>query len=666
MISGKSCAPTLESLEARMLLSASGYADLAVSNVAVEGVPTTGSAMTVAYDVSNLGDEPGEGWQDMIQVSRNSRPFTTDPAFVRGIAGFGAGMGEDPLAPGETVRVTAQVQLFTNATGRHYVVVMGNWEEMVDEGGQTANNTASTAISIVLAPPIDLTPTELTVLPALRAGRTSVIAWTVENLLDTASSSFWTDEVYFSRDAKLGRGDVLLGTYQNVMPLAGLGQYAGSIQIDVPDSIVGAGYLIVKVNAYGAREGSKTRNNTFAQAVTVEGVQFTSIYSGMFLPRSQAIVLPAKSHLAEAGQLTVAIDAYTPFPLDTGAPAGGQTSGTLISGRDLPAGAWTGSLVIDTSGLAFGIYTLSVRIDQGGDSLTRQVRAVVVEQAIRKNDKLGDTVGGDGYEHFNIDAGRVGDALVWRVGTNHWYDDSEDNGDFLLEVDRGRAMTRHGVALADRTTESGATVAAGGLYSGAVFTPGGVVPKHLAKIDTFVQETTGNSFVLVLPSIGTAPWAYDMFGGVKLTDLNVPKIDQAAKKRIVVKHTMWCGNDLIEIELTTLLVRWPMLPAVLPRPKVTAITAKGDKAREASIVGPYAAGTTLTVAATVKAASAKDPVVAVIFDVGGEIVIDPTPRDKWTFPFEVGALTADTPVLVTAVAASGLSSEVFQGLIRVA
>ena len=102
-------------------------------------------------------------------------------------------------------------------------------------------------------------------------------------------------------------------------------------------------------------------------------------------------------------------------------------------------------------------------------------------------------------------------------------------------------------------------------------------------------------------------------------------------------------------------------------PVVTALTGLYDANTKASVVGRYIAGVAVTekLGAKVTAAGWSDPVVSVTFTLGSKQFVDTTPWDGWGFSFNVGTLTGDTPLVVTAKAKSGQTSTAYQGQVQV-
>jgi hypothetical protein len=617
----------------------------------------------VQYDLTNAGDTSAEGWQDLIQVARARVSLIDGMGAFRGFNAFGWAQNDDPLAPGQTITVTTTVDLMPRLTGRYNLLVSADCNYQLDEQGMTDDNQAYIPIVVGRPPAVDLRG-DAVVAGDAKLSQDATITWTATNASDSAAVTGWTDQIYWSRDGRLGRGDILLGSYPHVGGLDAGAQYSGMLTTALPPEALGQGFIIVQVNGdRGAVErGPDRRNNLIVKPITVDGLALSDFHSGQFVPRSTTVVLPfdASFGAGPAASVDVTVGSFQAFPL-ADIPGGGTTTATLIDDLEIQPGSTHSALVLNTSSLAYGTYTMTITIDRGGEVQTQQFGLSVVEAAVSQIDRLGDTVGGDSYEHFNMDAGLVGDCIVWRLATNHWSDGSDDNGDFLIRVGRGKGMRLFGVALADRTTDEMYNVTAGQLYSDCTFTPGEVVPRYLAKISTFAAESAGDSFIRTQANTDAA-WDYDLFGGVKIAALGIAKDDQAARTPVSVSHTMYCGNDEITITIAPLLVRWPKLAVNIDKPQVVKLAARGDRLREPELVGTYTSGKQLVLKAIVRPAR-KDPVVAVVFEVNGQTYVDDSPRGGWTMPFTTEL--ADTPLRIRAVSASGIVSDDFDALVRV-
>jgi len=647
---------SLELLEPRMLLSLAGYPDLAVENLVVPATGEIGATVHIEYDVYNRGDtDTSNGWDDMIMLGRSIVPMFG----VMGIPQMAD--HADALAAGDHVHVAKDVTVPAGPAGSMHLQVTANFNESyVDESGQDANNFLRTTLRVTAPPPVDLQPASLTPAGAAVAGESLSLTWEVDNTSANGARGQWTDAVYFSRDAKFDAKDLLLGSQTWGVEVPAGQPYASGATFTVPRAALGAGFLILVTNSDGgATETAAAKaNNTLAVPIAVQGFNPASMSGGMFLPCSPANLVKLDTYASAAGAtMDIWFSTFTPLPIaPTHNAAPPALPLALASAQPLPTGLGSTTLVVDTAGLAYGTYTLNFRMkDGGGNVISAESMAVtLVTSSVSKNDLLGEAIGGDGYEVYNLSLGRADDLLLFRAGENY----SGEDADFRIRVGPGKGRASHtfGIPHADRTTGAGADIFKGRLYTNVGFAPGEVVASIPALINTFGGEVVGQSFSDQLLHTGAGNWKYDVFAGVLLSALGPD-----AAKWINVGWTMYCGNDEINVDFFG-----GSLVAVPAVPQVAGLTAKYDGNPDKAVVGRYIGGVTLmeTCGATVKAPTG-DPVVAVIFDIAGERFVDTNSKDGWSFPYNVGALSGNTALVVTAVTASGQTSAPYAGQVQV-
>ena len=519
----------LEHLEPRLLLSRPGFPDLAVENLSAPPEALAGSTITVEYDLVNHGDVdfPAYG-VDMIYAGGRRRPRLIDiPA--------GTVAHDEAIAPGESVHVIEQVVLSPDAHGGKFVAVWTNPAEIYPEGGQTANNRAATAIRVEPIPPADLLCIDLAATD-LVTGREADINATIRNDGDSPARGGWTDEIYLSANARLDRKDIRVASLDHWEDLAPGASYDLHVTATVPPEALGCKYLIVHTNADGGHGENRqaARNNKRAFGAMVAGFRLEGLYGGAFLARGRSQRLNVVAAGDPGSRLDVTLSDFDPLPI---APGGDPGTVRLADDAKLDPRRKRTPLGYDTSGLPLGNYTLHAVMRDGEAVLAEQTLSVtLVDHVVRRSDRLGDTVGGDDYEVFNLEVARAGDALLWRLGTNY---DGEDC-DFRILAGRGRGADVFGLACGDRTTGAGEYLSAGALYVGAEFAPGEVVPRIPALIDTFQEEVFGESFLIDEPGAGA--WQRNLLGGVMLDALG-----DAAAGGVTLSWSMWCGNDFIKV-----------------------------------------------------------------------------------------------------------------------
>ncbi len=239
-------------------------ADLAVTAIAAPATAEAGRPITVTWTDRNdgSGSVQAASWVDRVVVSSDAILGDEDDVQL------GTLTQTTPLAVGESVSQTLQVTLpFSLASGNYWLYVQADSTGRVFEAAGEGNNLSAAHLLAVTRRTPDLVASDLTVaLPASAAGRIGV-GWRVDNFGDNRTdSTSWTDAVYLSRDATLGSGDLLLGTYFRGNPLENGDGYRVDTSFALPANL-GSGdyYLIVRTDANGqVTEGADGEANNVA------------------------------------------------------------------------------------------------------------------------------------------------------------------------------------------------------------------------------------------------------------------------------------------------------------------------------------------------------------------------------------------------------------------
>jgi hypothetical protein len=518
----------LEILENRTLLSLAGWPDLAVENLSVPASAVAGNAITIEYDLVNHGDAAFRaGGVDYLYWGTSARPsLKTAPTLEIPQAG--------EIPAGGTLHVTQEYTPALSESGRWYVVVLANPFEKVGEGKQLANNLASAAVTVTAVPAADLAPISIAA-DVLAGGQAAHVIGTVTNNGANTAIGGWSDEVYLSSNSTWDAKDILLGRVLHAADVPAGGSYTIDFTATVPPEAVGDKYLILKADAdaQANETAAGMANNRKAAAMIVKGAVLVNAYDGMFLARSANFKLKMRSYSDRPGTiLSMTLDNFSPLPV---LPECSGADLPLLWDLRLADGAKNQTLTLNPAGAALGTYRLTVTASYKGTVVSQQTLDVtVVDDVLRKNDKLGDAIGGLAYEIYNMEIGRAGDSLLFRVGTN--YDGAD--GDFRLVTGKLPAQSVFGIALGDRQTASGYSLTGGDLYTGATFAPGQTDARYPALIDTYGQQIAGESFVAISDHQGYGGWKYDLLAGV-----NIDQLGPLAPAGVTVSWTMYCGND---------------------------------------------------------------------------------------------------------------------------
>jgi len=530
---------SVEALEPRLFLAVTEFVDVAVVNLRVPAAVQAESTFTVEYDLVNRGNLMASSDSlDTIFLRASTRPGIDDKTLAS------PEYSED-IEPGESVHMAVSVALPRGVSGTRHISVFANVFGMLEEGTHILNNTATKAINILPPPPADLVPVSLTPgATVLMPGNSVHVVGQVRNVGVNPALGGWADALYVSQDAKLDSRDILLTTCTHAGDLDPGATYQVDFDATVPPEALGAKYLILKVDQTGfANETAKGRTNNALKAdVSVVGVRFKSLASGTFLARSHKASLTLDCSANTPGAvLDLELSGYKPLPFqpDLTAPDTELVQDWLVT----PGKLKTVPLSFDLSGLPYGTYTLSAELDLGGGHIAHEeVDVTLVDEAVGKSDKLGDTIGGPAYEVFNMEAGRAGDAILFRVGTNY----GDDDADFRI-VPSGAAVTGSGalgIAGGSRLAGNGSDLTMGALYRGVEFAPGEVVETYPALIDDWEQEIEGQSFLDRMDHAGPGQWDYDLFGGVLIDALG------DVSRGLKICWSMYCSNDWVELPVS--------------------------------------------------------------------------------------------------------------------
>ncbi len=137
-------------------------------------------------------------------------------------------------------------------------------------------NTSEFSPSITLTGELpNLTITEATAPTTASASQTITLSWTGKNDSSvTTGSSYWYDQVVFSKNDIYGDSDDIYLTYQyisnsNGLPLEPNETYTASSTVTLPSYVAGSGYLLYKTDASSYQTESNENDNVYAQALDI-------------------------------------------------------------------------------------------------------------------------------------------------------------------------------------------------------------------------------------------------------------------------------------------------------------------------------------------------------------------------------------------------------------
>ncbi|MCA2848116.1 MAG: right-handed parallel beta-helix repeat-containing protein, partial [Pseudanabaena sp. M114S2SP2A07QC] len=161
-------------------------------------------------------------------------------------------------------------------------------------------NTSEFSPSITLTGELpNLTITEATAPTTASASQTITLSWTGKNDSSvTTGSSYWYDQVVFSKNDIYGDSDDIYLTYQyisnsNGLPLEPNETYTASSTVTLPSYVAGSGYLLFKTDAFNYQVESNEDDNVYTQAINIAAPNLiiTNVTAPTTASASQSITL---------------------------------------------------------------------------------------------------------------------------------------------------------------------------------------------------------------------------------------------------------------------------------------------------------------------------------------------------------------------------------------
>lgn len=238
--------------------------DLVVDALVPPDTASSGQLATVSWRVINQGEAPPQTstWSDAVYLSTDA---TLSPATD---VQLGTVPRRETLDAGASYTRTETFRVPNGVFGRYYLIVAN---AVADD--DPTNNVARSAgrIDVGRTPAPDLAVRAVTAPAGGTAGQPVDVSWTVENQGEGApQATDWFDAVYLSADDRLGRNDVLLGSERTTGSLAPGQRYTVDRTVDLPASVEGERYLLVRTDrGGGVYEEGRTANNVAATRVVV-------------------------------------------------------------------------------------------------------------------------------------------------------------------------------------------------------------------------------------------------------------------------------------------------------------------------------------------------------------------------------------------------------------
>ena len=224
--------------------------DLQVTSIIPPTNFFSGTSVNVTATVSNLGEIATltSSWADALFVS--SQPDFSTATCIAVVHHSGV------LALGDSYQVAFGGTIPVTMYGEAYFFVYTDCYEQVYEHVLNHNNIMmSEAVNVILSPPADLTPTDLTVPATVSTGESFAYSYTVYNSgAGNPNVNSWVDKVYLSQNTDtLVANAVLLKTVNHYGGLQPGVHYSVSESLVLPSSVAsGTYYLYVHADADNA------------------------------------------------------------------------------------------------------------------------------------------------------------------------------------------------------------------------------------------------------------------------------------------------------------------------------------------------------------------------------------------------------------------------------
>lgn len=239
-------------------------ADLAVTSAAAPSSANSGGSILVSWAVTNqgTGDTAVSQWDDRVILSENSVLGSPSDMDIADFEHYGL------LAPGGEYSVVDQtVQIPNGLTpGLYYLFIDTDAHNDVYEGTNEDNNTYGPLPITISDNTADLQVISGSAPASAQAGTVITVNWSVKNAGSTLPASpYWADAIYLSPDQTLNNNSILIGYARNPTNLAPGQSYSTSLEVTVPQYLVGDYNVIVyaDVDNYAAEPSGLRANNVY-------------------------------------------------------------------------------------------------------------------------------------------------------------------------------------------------------------------------------------------------------------------------------------------------------------------------------------------------------------------------------------------------------------------
>jgi hypothetical protein len=246
------------------------WADLAITAIsAPQQVIGDPARFTVDWTIANQGTGPGVGsaWSEQVVLSTDDVIGNGDDRVI------GEHRQQGLLAAGETASRSLDIVLPAGLSGRYRLFVVADARGEVFENFSEANNAGRVpqAIDLMPRPYADLQVVAVASHGAAASGQPLRVEWEVANRgIGPTDSGDWRDEIWLSRNADGSDRVASFGWAQHIGQLAAGESYRRSLELTLPDGIVGDHYLNVRTGGpFEFIFGDNNRGSSPAVPVTL-------------------------------------------------------------------------------------------------------------------------------------------------------------------------------------------------------------------------------------------------------------------------------------------------------------------------------------------------------------------------------------------------------------
>lgn len=222
--------------------------DLKVTAIVPPNNAFSGQPINVTWTVKNTGTGPTVSgfWYDHLYLSKNDSLNLSEAVDMGVIAHSGE------LGVGGSYSQTQEIQLPEGVFGDYFVFVTTDYYNNVYEHAQEQNNTTrSSAINVVLTPPIDLVVSGVSGPASANNRQTVAIDWTVQNAGGSATEGRgWYDYIYLSESSSFNANTAIpLATVYKPKALEPGDSYSQHYSLTMPANLTGNYYVFVVTDA---------------------------------------------------------------------------------------------------------------------------------------------------------------------------------------------------------------------------------------------------------------------------------------------------------------------------------------------------------------------------------------------------------------------------------